>query len=165
MKLNGIKQYRNILYRQIHPYHNIYLVQLTLGISKCSVKLSKCRLNSSTRCLWVMAAFWRILSFCIFSCCFWNAIWALVSCRTSLLPAELFDASAELFSFSLRSFSSLSFFFFLKEIRIDLRYWLYIVKRANLIHFRACNSLLKLTKIRLLIKIDVFFFLLLYLKK
>lgn len=42
----------------------IYLVQLTLGISKCSVRLSRCRLNSSTLCLWVFDAFWAILSFC-----------------------------------------------------------------------------------------------------
>lgn len=41
-----------------------YLVQLTLGISKCSVKLSRCRLNSSTRCLCVLDAFCFIRSFC-----------------------------------------------------------------------------------------------------
>lgn len=42
----------------------VYFVQLTLGISKCSVKLSRCRLNSSTRCLCVLEAFCLILSVC-----------------------------------------------------------------------------------------------------
>lgn len=41
-----------------------YFVQLTFGISKCSVRLSRCLLNSSTLCLCVIAAFCLIRSFC-----------------------------------------------------------------------------------------------------
>lgn len=56
IQLKAVKYNQNI---QIH-----YLVQLTFGISKCSVKLSKWRLNSSTLCLCVVDAIFNIFSFC-----------------------------------------------------------------------------------------------------
>lgn len=43
---------------------SIYLVQLTFGMSKCSVKLSRCLLNSSTLCLCVIEAIFINLLFC-----------------------------------------------------------------------------------------------------
>jgi hypothetical protein len=46
------------------PHTDFYFVQLTFGISKCSVRLSRCLLNSSTLCLCVIAAFCLIRSFC-----------------------------------------------------------------------------------------------------
>jgi hypothetical protein len=58
--------HNNCIYKVLTYSHNtdFYFVQLTFGISKCSVRLSRCLLNSSTLCLCVIAAFCLIRSFC-----------------------------------------------------------------------------------------------------
>lgn len=98
-----------------------YFVQLTLGISKCSVKLSRWRLNSSTRCLWVLEALSRIRFFCcssficsnfswafvLMTACFWGG-WLLPS---PLLPESLLECESS-WAFSL-------FLFFLLFLQVE----------------------------------------------
>lgn len=117
-----------------------YLVQLTLGISKCSVKLSRWRLNSSTLCLWVFEALSSIRFFCcssficsnfswafvLMTACFWGR-WLLPS---PLLPESLLECDSS-WAFSLFLFFLL--FLQVKNVSLKCNDHVLITSTANLL--------------------------------